>query len=83
MLSISSIELFTILKSKIGEAEAKSLTEYIEVQAKESFANEKEHLASKKDLAELKADLLKWLIVLFIPLCLYNSRRNGRASQTV
>ena len=25
------------------------------------------HLASKKDLAELKADLQKWLIVLFIP----------------
>jgi hypothetical protein len=67
MQSISSIELFTILKSKIGEQEAKSLTEYIEVQVKESFANEKEHLASKKDLAELKADLLKWLIVLFIP----------------
>jgi hypothetical protein len=27
----------------------------------------KEQLASKKDLTELKADLFKWMIVLFIP----------------
>ncbi len=31
------------------------------------FNSEKEHLATKKDLSDLKAELLKWLIALFLP----------------
>ena len=65
MITISNIELYNLLRSKIGETEAKTLTEFIEV--KDSFEQEKSHLATKQDISEAKAELLKWMIVLFAP----------------
>ena len=81
MIALSNIDLFNLLRQKIGETEAKAVTEYIEVQVTDKFETEKKYLATKediyiikediaivrKDIAESKADLLKWMIVLFAP----------------
>ena len=74
MIAISSIELFTVLKDKLGEQQAKMLTEYVEYKVTDSFDRAKDHLATKEDIAKLdtkisetKADILKWMIALFAP----------------
>ena len=67
MITISNIDLYNLLKTKIGEVEAKTLTEFIEVKVKDSFEQEKSHLATKQDISEAKAELLKWMIVMFAP----------------
>lgn len=74
MIAISSIELYDLLRNKIGETEAKTLTEYLEVKVKDTFEHEKSSLATKEDIARLetkvsesKAELLKWMIVMFAP----------------
>ena len=41
MVAISSIEMYNILKGKLGESEAKALTEYVENKVEHSFENKK------------------------------------------
>lgn len=81
MATINTIELYNLLRNKIGEKEAQALTEYVNFQVDEKFTEKKDLLATKEDifkvqnqisdlrveLKEQKADLLKWMIVLFAP----------------
>jgi hypothetical protein len=74
---INSIDLFNVLKEKIGEQQAKSLTEYIEVKVEQKFESQKQMLATKEDvknletkLAETKSDLLKRVFAMFVSLAL-------------
>lgn len=66
MSSISSIEMFTILKGKLGESEAKALTEYVESKVERSIEKEKDVIATKVDLAETKSDIIKWMFIFWI-----------------
>lgn len=73
MSTINTIDLYNLLRNKIGEKEAQALTEYVYVQVDEKFAEKKDVLASKEDifkvqnqisdlrveLKEQKAELLK------------------------
>jgi hypothetical protein len=65
-VQISSIDLFNLLKDKLGETEAKSLTEYIEVRVEKEIEKEKGHLATKADLSEAKSELIKWMFIFWI-----------------
>jgi actin-related protein len=83
--TINTIELYNLLRNKIGEKEAQALTEYVYVQVDEKFAEKKDLFATKEDIYQLKqevvllreevrvemkeqkAELLKWMIVLFAP----------------
>ena len=78
MIVLSSIDLFNLLRQKIGENEAKAVTGYIEVQVEDKFESGKKYFATKEDLVreisslEVKMekgfkDQLKWMIVLFAP----------------
>jgi len=78
MIVLSSIDLFNLLRQKIGENEAKAVTGYIEVQVEDKFESEKKYFATKEDLVrkisslEVKMekgfkDQLKWMNVLFAP----------------
>jgi len=74
---IASIDLFEILKARLGETEAKMLVKEIEkvehgVEPKieKAFENKKDVLAAKEDIAnvriemkEMKADLIKWMFI--------------------
>ena len=66
MNAISTIEMYNILKGKLGENEAKALTEYVESKVEKSINKEKDILATKIDLAEVKADIIKWMFIFWI-----------------
>jgi type I site-specific restriction-modification system R (restriction) subunit len=52
------IELYEILKPKVGEKEAKALVEYIETKVDRKLEEKKDILATKEDLANVKTDLM-------------------------
>ena len=66
MIAISSIEMFTILKRKLGENEAQAVTEYVESKVVKTFDKEKDVLATKADLAETKSEIIKWMFIFWI-----------------
>ena len=73
MEAISSIEMFNILKVKLGEKEAKALTEYVESRVEKSFEKEKNRLATKEDILEIKvemkeqkSEIIKWMFIFWI-----------------
>ena len=66
MNAISTIEMYNILKGKLGENEAKSLTEYVENKVERTFEKEKDVLATKEDLANTKSDIIKWMFLFWI-----------------
>jgi len=57
MIAISNIDLYNLLRAKLGDAEAKAVTDYIDVQVSEKFVNEKQYLATKQDISLLKEEL--------------------------
>ena len=73
MSTITSIEMYNILKVKIGESEAKALTEYVETKVEKSLEKEEDILATKEDiykievkLAETKSEIIKWMFIFWI-----------------
>lgn len=73
MEAISSIEMYNILKAKLGEAEAKALTEYVESKVENSIKKEKDVLTTKEDLyklevklSETKSEIIKWMFIFWI-----------------
>ena len=78
MIALSNIDLFNLLRHKLGETEAKSVTEYIDIQVENKFVAAKSVLVTKEDFIreisslEVKMergfkDQMKWMIVLFAP----------------
>ena len=75
MIAISNIELYNLLRAKLGEKEAQAVTSYIDTTVADKFIAEKQYLATKEDIAivrkeiaETKADILKWLFLMFLPI---------------
>lgn len=66
MNAISTIEMYNILKGKLGENEAKALTEYVESKVERTFDKKKDVLATKEDLANVKSDIIKWMFIFWI-----------------
>lgn len=73
-MTISAIDLFNLLKTIIGEHEAKSLVEFIEMKIERKFDEQINQIATKKDLLrsraglELKiekvtANMIKWMFI--------------------
>lgn len=52
-MSISEIQLYQILKNKLGEKEAESLVAFVKEEVKAEFDNKKDILATKEDLANV------------------------------
>jgi len=59
MIAISNIDLYNLLRAKLGDAEAKSVTDYIDVQVSEKFEKEKQIFAAKDDIGLLREDIAK------------------------
>lgn len=73
MSNITSIEMYNILKIKLGEKEAKALTEYVESHVEKSFEKEIYRLATKEDvlkldvkLSDTKSEIIKWMFIFWI-----------------
>ena len=69
-IAISEIQLFNALKGKLGKKEAEELVLFVKESVKENIKPELENLVSKKDLAETKVDIIKWVFSFFITLAL-------------
>ena len=69
-MTVTTIDLYDILRSKIGESEAKTLVEFVEQKVQSQLKEEMNSFATKEDihLLELKiekvrSDLIKWMFV--------------------
>lgn len=58
-MSVSEIQLYNILKNKLGEKEAQTLVSFVEKQVKAEFETKKEILATKEDIYLLKQEMAK------------------------
>jgi hypothetical protein len=81
---LTSIQLFQLLKNKLGEREVEALVDFMESKQKESNEANSKVLATKDDIvgikvelgkletkiAENKTDIIRWVFALFIPLML-------------
>jgi len=56
-MPITEIEIYEALKEQIGDKPARILLEYIETKTEKEFEKKKDILATKQDIAELRADL--------------------------
>lgn len=65
-MSVTEIQLFQILKAKLGEKEAEQLVSFVKEEVKTEFDNKREVLATKEDLANSKADIIKWMFIFWI-----------------
>jgi len=65
-MQVAEIELYEILKPKIGEKEARTLVEYIETKVDRKLEEKKDVLATKEDIANLRADIIKWMFLFWI-----------------
>jgi demethoxyubiquinone hydroxylase (CLK1/Coq7/Cat5 family) len=73
-MQVAEIELYEILKPRVGEKEAKALVEYIETKVEKKFEGKKDLFVTKEDLANAKAeleikmekirtDIIKWMFI--------------------
>jgi len=53
-MQVAEIELYEILKGKLGEKEAKTLVEYIEAKVDKRLEDKKDILATKEDINNLR-----------------------------
>jgi len=53
-MSVTEIQLFQILKAKLGEQEAEQLVSFVKAEVKSEFDNKREILASKEDIANMQ-----------------------------
>ncbi len=53
-MSVSEIQLFQILKLKLGEREAEDLVQFVKSEVKSEIENKKDGFASKDDILKLE-----------------------------
>ena len=74
---MTDIQLFQILKQKLGEKEAESLVQFVDSKLKESNDQNLKTLATKEDIAKLegklttaieasKTDMIKWMFAFWL-----------------
>jgi hypothetical protein len=69
-LQISEIQLYNILREKIGDQQAQTLTDYVESRIDREFEKNKSVLSTKSDILELKnvlsenkSETIKWMFI--------------------
>jgi hypothetical protein len=58
-MSVTEIQLFQILKSKLGEKEAEELVSFVKDEVKSEFENKRVIFATKEDIANTKEYILQ------------------------
>ena len=62
IMTISEIQLYELLASKIGRTEAQGLVEFVEAKVDKKLDEKINILVTKEDLSNVKVDLIKWMI---------------------
>ncbi len=63
---VSEIKLFEMLKAKLGQEEAEAFVEILEKKVDRKFDEAKQTLATKEDIANTKAELIKWMFIFWM-----------------
>ena len=66
MITVSITKLYDLLTAKMGREAAENLTSYVEENIKDEFNNTSQMLATKEDLANTKADIIKWAFIFWL-----------------
>lgn len=66
MATVSITHLYDLLFAKVGKETAEELTSYIEEKITWEFNTRSPVLATKQDLAETKAEVIKWMFIFWI-----------------
>lgn len=73
MKTTLALKLYEIFKSKPGQQEAEAIIEYFEAATEKKYEEKKDFLATKEDvgllkkeIAESKADTVKWMFIFWI-----------------
>ena len=77
VISTTDIQLFQILRQKLGEKEAEALVSFVDSKLKDTTETNLKILATKEDIskletkiAERKTDTIKWVFSFFIAVIL-------------
>jgi len=65
-MTVTAIDLYNILRSKIGEMEAKSLVEFVESNVDQKLEDKKDVIATKSDLQAIKTEMIKWMFIFWV-----------------
>jgi hypothetical protein len=65
-MTVTAIDLYNILRSKIGEKEAKTLVEFVESNVDQKLDDKRDIIASKTDLQAIKAEIIKWMFIFWV-----------------
>lgn len=65
-MSVSEIQLYQILKNKLGEKEAEELVSFVKAEVRTEFENRKEILATKEDIANVHKSIYLVGLVQFL-----------------
>ena len=63
---VSDIELYELLKAKIGEKEASAFVDILEKKVDKKYDEAKNILATKEDVTQAKLDMVKWMVGFWI-----------------
>jgi hypothetical protein len=63
---VSEIRLYELLKVKLGNQEVEAFIDILESKVVKKFDDAKKLLATKRDLAENKAEIIKWMFIFWI-----------------
>ncbi|MCW3088649.1 MAG: hypothetical protein JWQ78_2035 [Sediminibacterium sp.] len=80
-LAATDIQLYEILRQKLGNQEAEAIVGFVDAKLKESNDQHLKNLATKEDvkdvemklslkIAETKTDIIRWVFAFFVPLLL-------------
>lgn len=62
-INSSSIQLYKLLRLKLGEQETEELISFVKQEVEETVSYKTEHLATKEDLAKTKSEMILWAFV--------------------
>jgi len=65
-MTVSITKLYDLLTAKMGREAAENLTTYIEEKIRDEYNNKSQLLATKVDLANTKADIIKWVFIFWL-----------------
>ena len=72
-MQITSIQLFELLKPKLGETEARTLVEFVETKTEDAISDKKDVFLVKDDKLEMiekmekiRSDMIKWMFIFWV-----------------
>ena len=66
VITTTDIQLFQILRERLGDKEAEALVGFVASKLKESNDQNLKVVATKEDLANVKTEMIKWMFIFWV-----------------